>query len=100
MLISLFFYNAGGGLAGDSLRRLDSAELFSFTTESRITVRQASDMDHIYDMFQLPMAEIAFQQYLQLNTELENISITDENDIWSYIWGHAFFSVNKALSGH
>jgi hypothetical protein len=54
-------------------------------------------------MFQLSMSEIAFQQYSLLSSELENQQITDENDIWSYIWGNAQFSVSKtykALAGH
>jgi hypothetical protein len=86
-----------------NVRRLSSAELFSFTTDIRIRVSQALHLDQIHDMFQLPMSEIAFQQYSLLSSELENLQITDENDIWSYICGNAQFSVSKtykALAYH
>jgi hypothetical protein len=78
-------------------RRINSAELISFTTISRITVRQAYDMDQIHDMFQLPMSEI-FWQYILLCSELEILQITDENDILLYIWVNAQFSVSKTLA--
>jgi hypothetical protein len=69
-------------------RRINSVELISFTTISRITVRQAYDMDQIHDMFQLPMSEI-FWQYILLCSELEILQITDETDILLYIWVNA-----------
>jgi hypothetical protein len=75
---------------------LHSAELYSFTTKKTTTVRKARDMENLHDIFQLPMTEIAFQQYLLLNTELDNLLITRENGVWSYIWGNAFYAVNKA----
>jgi hypothetical protein len=49
-----------------SVKNLQFPELFSYTTRSTITVKQIMDLDNISDIFQLPLSEIAFQQYLQL----------------------------------
>jgi hypothetical protein len=86
-----------------SVRFLQFSELFSYTTRSAITVKQILELATISDIFQLPLSEVAFQRYLQLNQEIEQMIITDERDIWTYIWGNGIFSVNKAykaLTGH
>jgi hypothetical protein len=64
---------------------MQAIELFSFTTKSNITVQQAIEMENLHDIFQLPLSEEAYHQYILLNTELENLSISHENDIWFYI---------------
>jgi hypothetical protein len=64
---------------------MQAIELFSFTTKSIITVQQAVEMENLHDIFQLPLSEEAYHQYILLNTELENLSISHENDIWFYI---------------
>jgi hypothetical protein len=71
-------------------------------------------MENLHAMFQLPRSAEAFQQYLELAHELDNLLLelaheldslipTGENDLWTYIWGNARFSVRKtykALAGH
>jgi hypothetical protein len=79
-----------------SVRNLQFPELFSYSTRSTIIVKQILELDNISDNFQLPLSEVAFQQYLQLSQEIEQLVITDERDIWTYIWGNGIFSVNKA----
>jgi urate oxidase len=86
-----------------SIKSLHSAELFSDTTQSNITVQQAKEMENLHDMFQLPMSNEAFQQYLNLMEELANLPETQDKDVWTYIWGNSSFTVNKAyqaLTGH
>jgi hypothetical protein len=54
-------------------------------------------------MFQLPTSEIAFQQYLILNSEIDGLIFSNEDDILSYIWGNPVFLVRKAykaITGH
>jgi hypothetical protein len=49
-------------------------ELFSFTTENRITVTQAVLRTDLADIFHLPLTEQANHQFLQLNNELEEVA--------------------------
>jgi hypothetical protein len=86
-----------------SIKSLYSTELFSDTTQINITVQQAKEMENLHDMFQLPMSNEAFQQYLNLMEELANLPKTQDKDVWTYIWGNSSFTVNKAyqaLTGH
>jgi hypothetical protein len=95
----LFWHN----MWGNRVRHSQSAELYSFTTMKNITLEQAYRMDHLHDIFQLPLSETAFQQYLLLSSKMDSLSLNDENDVWSYIWGNVTFSVNKtykAITGH
>jgi hypothetical protein len=87
----------------NSVRVLHSAELFSYTTQSNMSVHKAKELENLHEIFQLPLSDVAFQQYLALNEELENLPQTQNKDVWTYIWGTAQFSVSKAykaLTGH
>jgi hypothetical protein len=90
-------------LWNNKVRSLDMPELFSITTENRITVRQAVLRTDLADIFHLPLTEQAYHQFLQLNNELEDVVLTEETDSWTYIWGSSQFLVHKAynaLTGH
>jgi hypothetical protein len=46
---------------------------------------------------------VAFHQYIALNSEIDSLNLSDEEDIWSYILGSPEFLVKKAylaISGH
>jgi hypothetical protein len=76
---------------------------FSYTSRINITVERAKLLDNLHDIFQIPLSAKAYQQYTLLNYELQELTLTQENDIWSYIWGTQSYSVPKAyksLSGH
>jgi hypothetical protein len=50
----------------------------------------------------MPLSVEAYQQYVNLSHELQEIRLTQDIDIWTYIWGSSSFSVQKAyqaLSG-
>jgi hypothetical protein len=83
---------------GNGVRRVQSAELYSFTLRQHISLQQAFSMEDFHNIFHLPMSETAFQQFLTLQVEIGGLNINEENDIWSYIWGNADFSVKKAYN--
>jgi hypothetical protein len=77
-------------------------ELFSFSSSQVCTVAQAASLQNLHDIFHTPFSEEAYQQYNLLNQELQEISLSHDKDLWTYIWGSANFSVQKAyqsLSG-
>jgi hypothetical protein len=87
----------------NKVRSLELPELFSFTTENRITIRQVVHELDLAHIFHLPLTEQSYQQFLHLSTELENLAFTEETDSWTYIWGSSHFSVHEAynaLAGH
>jgi hypothetical protein len=57
----------------------------------------------INDFLPLPLSPIAASQLFELAQVLTTLQSTDDNDIWSYIWGNPLFSTSKAckhLTGH
>jgi len=78
-------------------------ELYSFAKNKRITVAMAMLVDGPQDLFHLPLSEEAYAQFIQLQTILQSLQLTDDKDSWGFIWGSNLFSstrVYKQLSGH
>jgi hypothetical protein len=62
---------AMAGFVEWSVRSLQFPELFSYTTKIAILVGETLELDTLSDIFQLPLSETAYQQYLQLSQEME-----------------------------
>jgi hypothetical protein len=45
-------------------------ELYSFAKNHGITLKQAHEVTNLYDLFQLPLIEQEFNQYLRLSMEM------------------------------
>jgi hypothetical protein len=69
----------------DKVRCHCLVELYFFTTGDIITLQQARSLNNLHDIFQLPLSEVAFDQYIALSSHLDSLSLTDDKDIWSYI---------------
>jgi hypothetical protein len=59
--------------------------MFSFSIEKNISLDQARQMEHLHDIFQWPLSETVFYQFLLLSSEIDNLPLNEENDVWSYI---------------
>jgi hypothetical protein len=60
-------------------------------------------VDGPQDLFHLPLSKEAYAQFIQLQTILQRLQLTDDKDSWSFIWGSNLFSstkVYKKFSGH
>jgi hypothetical protein len=56
----------------------------------------------LYGIFQTPLSVEAYQQHITLSSYLHEVNLTQDRDIWSYIWGSTTFFVQKSyqsLSG-
>jgi hypothetical protein len=76
-----------------NIRSVLMPELFSYSSSSSCTVAQAASLDNFYDIFQTPLPVEAYQQYNLLRQELQEMNLSQDKDIWTYIWGSITFSV-------
>ena len=78
-------------------------ELFSFACNSKLSIKEAKQKEHLFEIFQLPLSKQAYEQYLELNEAWEQITIINAKDNWKFIWGSEIFSTKKTyrhLMGH
>jgi hypothetical protein len=73
--------------------KLHFPELYSFTRAKSITLQKARFLPHLHTIFHIPLSDEAFPQFLQLQNLLANLTSTDENDHWTYIWGQTSHAV-------
>jgi len=73
-------------------------QLFSFVRNQHILVHQAFHCPSAEELFHLPLFEEAFQQFQELTILLNDLSLQEETDIWTYIWGSTAFTSSKAYS--
>ena len=87
----------------DTIPKLNFPELFSFAKNKTITVAEAKDTESLQNFFHLPLFEVAYPQFLQLQLLLQSVQQTEVRDRWGFIWGSNLFSSSrtyKHLSGH
>jgi hypothetical protein len=86
-----------------TVRLNEFPHLYSFTNRTKILVKHAKDIEDLNDIFQLHLTNEAFQHYLRLTSEMSDLSLNNDSDVWNYIWGSDQYSVSKAylaLSRH
>jgi hypothetical protein len=64
-------------------------------TLNLLYIKEAKQKDHLFHIFQLPLSEQAYEQYLELNEAWEQITIINAKDNWKYIWGSEIFTTKK-----
>jgi hypothetical protein len=67
------------------VRIIESPELYSITINKATSVKQAKDLKNLHDIFQLPMTNEAFQQYVSMLTKIDNLDENTEIDKWTYL---------------
>jgi hypothetical protein len=78
-------------------------ELFSFANDTKLSIVEVKQKEHLFQIFQLPLSEQAYEQYLDLSEIWDRIIINNTNDRWTYIWGLDSYSTQKTyrqLIGH
>ena len=77
--------------------------LYSFAKAVDISLFGALQVSGPDELFNLPLSQVAASQLVELAGNLNSLTLSEDNDIWSYIWGSPFFSTSKAyihLTGH
>lgn len=79
-------------------------ELFSFAKSKNITIRKVKVVMNLNGLLHLPISTEAYVQLLlQLTQLLDDLPDSDEQDVWTYIWGSPRYSSSAAckhLIGH
>jgi hypothetical protein len=70
-------------------------ELFSFACNSKLTIKEAKQKVHLFEICQLPLSVQAYEQYLELNEAWGQITVTNAKDTWKLIRGSEIFSTKK-----
>jgi hypothetical protein len=77
-------------------------EGFSFAKNGSISVNKAHNSESIFDLFNLPLSEAAYNQVLNIQQTLQAMVLNDESDVWTLNRGAKFSSAAayKRLIGH
>jgi hypothetical protein len=70
-------------------------KLFSFACNTKLSIKEAKQKEHLLELFQLPLSMQAYEQYLELNEAWGQITVTNANDTWKLIWGSEIFSTKQ-----
>ncbi|TVU31706.1 hypothetical protein EJB05_23404, partial [Eragrostis curvula] len=94
----LFWHDVWNGL----LLSRQFPELFSFAKSKNISVQKALQTELI-SLFHLPLSVEAYNQFQQLDILMQGVQLTEDSDLWLYIWGNSNFTsakAYKAMIGH
>jgi hypothetical protein len=78
-------------------------ELFSFAIAQHISLNVAVSTTPPQNLFHLPLSTEAYSQFQELTNIFHNLHLSQDNDVWSYVWGSSIYSSRKAyrhLIGH
>jgi hypothetical protein len=90
-------------LWGDCVPKRAYPELYSFVKCKEITLQDATNIDDLDDLLQLPISAEASWQLEALLDNIDNCNLHQENDIWVYIWGGSIYNSQRAyqtMKGH
>ena len=73
-------------------------ELFSYAKNTLILVKKACQSQELYDLFHLPLSVEAFQRFQVFSELVDNLNLTEDTDVWTYIWNSNIFSSQKAYA--
>jgi hypothetical protein len=85
----------------DSCLHQKFPHLVTYAKRTDYPVSKALQHEYIQDLFHLPMSQAAYEEFIQLEeicTHVQEISLQQGPDSWSYIWGSSKFSTKKAYS--
>lgn len=80
----------------------DFPECYSFAKNKSISVSKAFSLSTIFELFNLPLSQIAFDQVQILQQLMDATNLENNVDIWAYTGGSTKFSsrMYKMLIGH
>ena len=64
---------------------------FSYVHEENLSVRVFLTATTLHETFQLPLSVQAHDELKLLQLDIEEISLDDRQDVWTYCWGATVF---------
>lgn len=71
-------------------------ELYSFAKVKTIRIQDVKIVDSVTQLFHLLLSGQAYDHLLTLLAAIESVTISDDPDVWSCIWGSHLYSSSKA----
>ena len=71
-------------------------QLYSFSKTKQISISMARNAMGPEALFNLPLSQETVIQLLGLAKNLNALPLSEDKELWSYIWGSPFFSTSKA----
>jgi hypothetical protein len=65
-------------LWANKVRSHESLEPFSYSVRKDISLMEIDRIVNLHDLFQLPLSDTAYQQFLFLNSEMDNLTLSEE----------------------
>jgi hypothetical protein len=87
----------------DGPLQLSMPELYSYAKNNRISVNKVFETENLADLFYLPLSQVGFLQFQELQQIRESSQLSDQKNIWVYEWGSRIFASTKVyrrLVGH
>lgn len=78
--------------------KLAYPQLHSYAKNDKVCLHTILHLDNIQNHFNLPLSEVAYEQYCDLIILLQSLPADGGNDVWSYIWGNGEYSVKKTYN--
>jgi hypothetical protein len=85
-------------LWNDHVMKVSFPHLHSFAKIENITISDVLQLDFFHEHFNLPLSEIAFEQFCEVSMMLPALPADGRLDQWSYIWGNNTYSVSKVYN--
>jgi hypothetical protein len=85
-------------LRNNQVLKLSFPQLHSFAKNDLITLSSVLQVEDFADLFNLPLSEIAYEQFCEFVILLQSLLMIDCNDKWLYIWGNDNYAVSKAYN--
>jgi hypothetical protein len=85
-------------LWNDHVMKVSFPHLHSFAKSDNITVSDVLQLEFFHEHFNLPLSEIAFEQFYEVSMILQTLPEEGQLDQWSYIWGNITYSVSKVYN--
>lgn len=89
---SVFFWK---DIWNGNILSLQNPELNSFAKYNESTVAQVLQEEEFQDLFHLPLSVQENEQFQAMQALIQDHHLSNEEDIWTYIWNTAVYSVGN-----
>ena len=67
-------------LWNNGIPRQQYPELFSFANDTKLSIAEVKQKNHLFQIFELPLSEQAYEQYLDLSEIWANVNLSNTKD--------------------
>jgi hypothetical protein len=64
--------------------------LFSYVLDENLSAAKVYAIEDITDLFYLPLSPLAFQELEELQNLMHDNPVSDQLDVWSFVWGQKY----------